>query len=259
MNRRLLAWLSFGALQFCPLTVRGQQINPRMSQRTNVNEQPILVPDPPPDVRRGPGAVVSIRELGIPDGAKQALKKGLERLGKDDPAGSLVYLQRAVSEFSGFYEAYYAMGVAHLCLKHHEEAERAFQQSIDNSGGHYAAPHFGMAFLFCDQQKYAEAEPLILKGMELSPGFSAGYFTLAWAQFGLGRLDDAEKNAREAIVRVPALAPAHLLLAKVYDHRSDYSAELAELDAYLRLEPNGAAREKVQLHRESIVKRLTTP
>ncbi len=257
MNRRLLAWLSFGALLLCPLTVRGQQINPRMNQRTTVNEQPILVPDSPV-ASREPGAVVSIRELSIPDGAKKALKKGLDRLEKNDPAGSLVYLQRAVSEFPGFYEAYYAMGVAHLCLKHHEDAERAFQQSIDDSGGHYAGPHFAIALLLCDQHKYAEAEPLILKGMELSPNFSEGYFTLAWAQFGLDRLDDAEKNAREAIVRVPALGPAHLLLAKVYDRRGDYSAELAELDAYLKLEPNGAAPEKVQLYRESIVKKLTT-
>jgi tetratricopeptide (TPR) repeat protein len=75
--------------------------------------------------------------------------------------------------------------------------------------------------------------------LELAPGFGPGHFVLAWALFGLNRLDEAEKIAHEASIRDPRLAMAHLLLASIYIRRSDYSEELVELDAYLRLEPDG--------------------
>jgi hypothetical protein len=57
-----------------------------------------------------------VRELSIPVRAGNAYKKGLDRLAKDDPAGSLVHFQRATSEFQRFYEAYFAMGLAQLDL-----------------------------------------------------------------------------------------------------------------------------------------------
>ena len=62
---------------------------------------------------------------------------------------------------------------------------------------------------------------------------------MAWALFGLNRLDEAEKLAHEASIRDPKLALAHLLQANIYIRPSDYSEELVELDAYLRLEPDG--------------------
>jgi tetratricopeptide (TPR) repeat protein len=67
-------------------------------------------------------------------------------------------------------------------------------------------------------------------------GFNPGHFVLAWALFGLNRLDKAEKLTHEASIRDPKLALAHLLLANIYIRRSDYLEELVELDAYLRLE-----------------------
>jgi tetratricopeptide (TPR) repeat protein len=105
------------------------------------------------------------------------------RLSKNDPAGSLVHFQRAASEFPNFYEACHAMGLAQPRLGHREEAELAFQKSIDASGGHYAELHFGLSAPLCDQQRFSEAEPIIRKALELAPGFGSGHFILACALF----------------------------------------------------------------------------
>jgi tetratricopeptide (TPR) repeat protein len=180
----------------------------------------------------------------------------MDRLSKNDPAGSLVHFQRAASEFPNFYEAYHAMGVAQLRLGHGEEARQAFQKSIDASGGHYAGPHFGLGALLCNQQKFTEAEPIIRKGLELAPGFGPGHFMLAWALFGLNRLDEAEKIAHEASIRDPKLALAHLLLANIYIRRSDYSEELVELDAYLKLEPDGPLNNQAREAQEYAKRKL---
>jgi tetratricopeptide (TPR) repeat protein len=255
MNWRLSAWLLCGTLLVWPLMARGQETNSHIAPSTIVNT-PSLHAEDPSGISRGTGPSVSTRELSIPERARNAYKRGIDRLAKNDPKGSLVHLQRAASEFPTFYEAYYAMGLAQLTLGHEEEAQQAFQKSIDGSDGHYAEPHFALSALLCRQQNFTEAEPIIRKALELAPGFGRGHFTLAWALFGLNRLDEAEKIAREASIRDPKLALAHLLLAKIYIRRSDYSEELVELDAYLRLEPEGPLRDQVRGVEESLERNL---
>ena len=180
----------------------------------------------------------------------------MDRLTKDDPAGSLVHFQRATSEFQGFYEAYFAIGLAHLDLGHEDEAQLAFQQSIDASRGHYAQPFFAMSMLLCGQRKYAEAEPIIRRALELAPDVRPGKLILDWVLFGLKRVDQAERLEREVLVQDPTLAPAHLLLSDIYNHRNDYSAALSELHAYLELKPDGVLSEQVRGIERSLKQRL---
>ncbi len=255
MNQRLSTCLVFGALLLGPCTASSQETNSNMARRTILNTPSLQEEDSSRTSGRS-GASVSVRELRIPERASKAYNKGIDHLTKNDPAGSLVYLRRAVSEFPNFYEAYYVMGLAQLNLGHEEEARQAFQQSIDASGGHYAEPLFGMSALLCNRREFTDAEPIIRKALELAPGFGPGHFILAWALFGLNRMNEAEKNAHEALVRDPRLAPAHLLLANIYNIRTDYSAVLVELDAYLRLTPDGALSDQVRLVQESLKRKL---
>jgi len=255
MNQRLSTCLLFGALLSLPLTTRGQERNSTIVRRSILNG-PSFQTEDPTEISRGTSPSVSARELSIPERAVRAYTKGMDRLSQNDPAGSLDHFQRAASEFPNFYEAYHAIGLAQLRLGHEEEAQQAFQKSIDASGGHYAEPHFGLSALLCNQQKFTEAEPIIRKALELAPDFGPGHFILAWALFGLNRLDEAEKLAHEASIRDPKLALAHLLLANIYLHRSDYSEELVELDAYLRLEPDGPRSDRAREAQERAKRKL---
>jgi tetratricopeptide (TPR) repeat protein len=255
MNQRLSTWLLFGALLLGPRTSSSQETNSNMARRRILNT-PLFQEEDSSRISGRTGGSVSARELSIPERASNAYNKGIDHLAKNDPAGSLVYLRRAAAEFPNFYEAYYAMGLAQLNLGHEEEAQQAFQLSINASGGHYAEPLFGLSALLCNRRGFTDAEPIIQKALELAPGFGPGHFILAWALFGLNRLNEAEKNAHEALVRDPRLAPAHLLLANIYNNRSDYSAVLVELDAYLRLTPDGALSDQVRLVQESLKRKL---
>jgi len=255
MNQRLSICLLFGALLSLPLTTRGQETNSTIARSIILNGPPFQTEDPA-EISRETSPSVSARELTIPERAVNSYKKGIDRLSKNDPAGSLLYFQRAASEFSNFYEAYHAIGLAQLRLGHEEEAKQAFHKSIDASGGHYADPHFGLSALLCNEQEFAEAEPIIRKAVELAPGFNPGHFILAWALFGLNRLDEAEKIAHETSIRDPKLALAHLLLAQIYIRRSDYSEELVELDAYLRLKPQEPLSDHVRDAQECAKRKL---
>jgi len=255
MNRHLSQWFMFGVLCLWPLLARSRQANSTLARGEAFNS-PSFTAIGTPEISHRSGPSVSLRELSIPVRAGNEYKKGLDRLAKHDPVGSLVHFQRATSEFQGFYEAYFALGLAQLDLGHEEEAQHSLQKSIDESGGHYAQPFFAMSMVLCGQRKYAEAEPIIRRALELAPGLHPGKLILAWVLFGLNHLDQAERIDREVLVQDPTLAPAHLLLSDIYNRRSDYSAALSELDAYLELKPYGALSGQVREVKKSLEQRL---
>jgi tetratricopeptide (TPR) repeat protein len=90
-----------------------------------------------------------VRELKIPDRARQAFDKGLERLEKFDAVGGRTQFARAIAAFPGYYEAYYHLGVAELRLGDDKKAAEAFQKAIDLSGGRYPWAQFALGFVLC--------------------------------------------------------------------------------------------------------------
>jgi hypothetical protein len=198
---------------------------------------------------------VSVRELRIPVKARNAFEKGLERLAKNDADGSRTQFLRATATFPDYYEAYYHMGVADFRSGREEEAAQAFQKAIDLSGGRYAWAQFALGLLLCRRGEYAEAETVIRKGLDVDGSSATGHLFLSVAFFHLNRLEEAEKSAREALLRKPGFALAYLMLADVSAHRGEYGMQLHDLDAYLKLEPDGPASKRVREVRE-VVRRI---
>ncbi len=208
----------------------------------------------PSPVRRT-AYTVSVRELRIPGKARNAFEKGLARLAKNDADGSRSQFVRATATFPDYYEAYYHMGVADLRLGREEEAAQAFQKAIDLSGGRYAWAQFALGLLLCRRGEYAEAETVIREGLEVDGRSAIGHLFLSVALFHRNRFEEAEKSAREALLRKPGFAWAYLVLADVHGGRGEYARQLQNLDAYLKLEPDGPASKRVREVRE-VVRRI---
>ncbi len=208
----------------------------------------------PSPVRRT-AYTVSVRELGIPGKARNAFEKGLARLAKNDADGSRSQFVRATATFPDYYEAYYHMGVADLRLGREEEAAQAFQKAIDLSGGRYAWAQFALGLLLCRRGEYAEAETVIREGLEVDGRSATGHLFLSVALFRLNRLEEAERSAREALLRKPGFALAYLVLADVHGRRGEYARQLQDLDVYVKLEPDGPASKQVREVRE-VVRRI---
>jgi tetratricopeptide (TPR) repeat protein len=202
---------------------------------------------------------VSARELKIPGKARREYEKGLGSLAKQDLAGSLSHFTKAAQEFPDYYEAYYHVGVAETRLGQMDEAMRAFQKAIDASGGRYALAQFGIGYLFYLEGKPEEAATVIRRGLEADGSSPDGYLILGMVLLRLHCPDEAERSAREALLRKPNFAPAYLVLSDAYGHRHEYRAQLQVLDAYLKLEPNGAESEQVRKAREVVLRILAKP
>jgi tetratricopeptide (TPR) repeat protein len=183
--------------------------------------------------------IVSARELRIPEKAMKSFNKGTQLLVAKDPAGSLSEFQRAIKVFPGFYEAYYKLGIAELELQRSADAQAAFGKSIELSDARFAPAYFALGLALCNEKMLAEAETTIRIGLGLDPDDAAGNFTLAWVLFSASRLADAEKSARKAIVHSANFAMAYLLLGQIHRQQRNLPALVADLDIYLKLDPQG--------------------
>jgi tetratricopeptide (TPR) repeat protein len=196
--------------------------------------------------------VVSVRELSIPLKAQRAFEQGLECLAKKDAAGSLVHFQQAIAEYAGYYEAYDRIGAADLKLWRVADAEQSFRKAIDLSGGQFAHPLIALGAILNDQEKFAEAESVTRKGLNLQPDSWSGHYYLGLALFGLNRLLDAEKSAREALHWKSDFPEAELLLADIHGREADYHSLVNDLDEYLKLAPDSPSSPRIRALRESV-------
>lgn len=206
----------------------------------------------------GSAAVVSARELAIPEKARAAFNKGIQRLAAKDWVGSIREFQGAIKAFPGYYEAYNKMGSAELALASWGDAEAAFRESIEMSGDRYAPPHFGLGLVLCDEEKqFVEAEAIIRAGIALDPTDKGGHFVLAWVLYSAGRFQAAEESARNAVFYGPRFADAWLLLAQIQLRQNKMAAVVEDLDTYLGLGPESPRDEKVRAFRADAQRALS--
>jgi tetratricopeptide (TPR) repeat protein len=202
---------------------------------------------------------VSVRELKIPEKAREEYQRGMVSLTKQDANGAVNHLTKALKAYPDYYEALAQLGFAEIHLGNKEEARKAFLAAIELSKGRYAAAQFGMGYLLNLEGNPGEAERILRRGLEVDGNAPDGHVILGMALLRLDRPDDAEKSAREALLRKPGYAEAYLVLADVYARRQNYREQLRDLETYLRLDPRGPASARASQAREIALKMLDGP
>lgn len=203
------------------------------------------------------GPTVSVRDLSIPPKAREAMNKGLILLHqKSDYAGSIKEFERAIKFFPTYYEAYAQIGYAYIGMKDAGHAEEALRQSIMVSQEHYPDAFFLLAALFTSQKRFADAEPLARKAVDLAPDSWRAQSEMAQALLGEDRPEDAEKYAQSAAKLQPANPLLWLLLANIHGDLQNDAALVDDLDTYLKLAPNGPMADRARQGRDEAKQRL---
>ncbi len=206
---------------------------------------------------------ISARELSLPSKAQDALAKGKERLyQKHDPAGSLPFFKKLLEISPGFYDAYYLEGVAYTQQGQLSEAESAFRKAIEASEHHFAEPCFALASLLTDKKQFPDSVELAREGMAIDPEAWRGYYEMSRALLGEGKFAEAETNGIEARKRKTDFPGLYLILANIHMQLHKNEAVLEDVNAYLKLEPDGPASAqarmiKAQMEKSRSDKRLS--
>jgi tetratricopeptide (TPR) repeat protein len=182
---------------------------------------------------------VSARELAMPHKAMDAFNKGVQLLIKGDCQGSLTYFLRVIELApDASYRPYHNLGLVYYRLGQFDNAEEYFQKSIDLSKGAFSPSLFGLAMILYRRADLRHAQDLIERGLLVTPGSGLGKYCLGLVQFSLGKLNDAERNALDALRLDTAQTDAYLLLAHIHERLQNPQAVIANVQSYFKLSPN---------------------
>jgi tetratricopeptide (TPR) repeat protein len=210
----------------------------------------VLLSDPVSEDKELEGTF-SLRDSHIPFEAYADFQRGLQRLEKHDPARGEKFFKKAVELYPAYYEAYYHLGLAQKRLGQSDEAAASFRKTIELSGGKYVLADYAYALQLCMQGKATEAERIVREALAMNQNKPVGEVVLGTVLMSFHRVEEAEKSARQALSLDPAAYDAYLILASVHSERSDYPAEVQDLDSFLALEPDGARADQVRGMRNS--------
>jgi len=193
---------------------------------------------PPSVPPGGPAATVSARQPASSE-AKDALVKGRELLvEKHDPKGSIESFKKALKHDPNFAPAYVMLGTAYVQTQNWTDAQAAFEKASKLDPGN-AEAFLGIGFALNQQKDFGGAQKPLQHSLELNPNSAEAQYELGRSLWGLGKWEEAEPHARQAIALNKDFAPCHVLMGNIYLRRRDAQSALSEFQTYLRLDPQG--------------------
>jgi hypothetical protein len=182
---------------------------------------------------------ISAHELSMPAAARKLVDSGKKKLYAGNNANeALRDFQAAVAKAPGYYEAYYQIGMVCLSLQKPADAEKNLQTSVTLSNQTYPDAVLALAILLLGRHDSADGEPLLRRGLELNPNSWVGYYELGKLELYRMHLEPALEAAHTAQSLAPQQPKVYRLLSLIHLRQRNYQAALADLDAYIRLDPD---------------------
>src|SRR3954468_16355754 len=153
------------------------------------------VKDVPPE---GPNGTVDARTAQIPPEAKDEFQQGQKRSAANDPMGAVAHFKKATELFANYAEAFQLLGGAYLQQGHLQLAEQAFAKAVSIQN-RLANAQLALGLTRNLMGRTREAEPPLLRAVELDPKNPDAHFELAKNQFALQKFPDAEAHAQKSL------------------------------------------------------------
>jgi hypothetical protein len=182
---------------------------------------------------------ISAHELSMPAAARKLMDAGKKKLYAGNNAEAALHeFEAAVAKAPDYYEAYYQMGMACLSLQKPTDAEKYLQTSVSLSNQTYPDAVLALAILYLGRHDSANGEPLLRRGLELNPNSWVGYYELGKLELYRMHLEPALDAAQKAESLAPQQPKVYRLLSLIHLRQKNYQAALADLDSYIRLDPD---------------------
>jgi tetratricopeptide (TPR) repeat protein len=199
------------------------------------------------EIRDLPQSMISARLLSVPVKAKGEYYESESCLRRDDVAGAIRHLERAVRLAPQFLEAVNHLGTVYFREHQYSMAEKYFRQALNQDPRAYE-PLVNLGGVLLAENRFREALAVNLHAQSDGPNDALANAQLGLNYFALNDLD----NALVYLSKAERLDPAHssnpqIILAEIYMRRSDPEKAAKQLDDFLRLHPDSPLAERVRL------------
>jgi Flp pilus assembly protein TadD len=193
---------------------------------------------------------VSAVALSVPENAKSEYRRAVKALGKQDTKKAIAHLKRAVSIAPQFADAWNTLGTVAFQSNRFHDAESCFREALKQDSRAYE-PLVNLGGALLSLGRFLEALPVNLQAVRTRPRDPLAHSQLGQSYYQLGQFDPAEAQLKQA----KSLDRAHfsfpqIILALIYQQRHDTTAEVAELEEFLKLHPDSrfASAAQKRLH-----------
>jgi tetratricopeptide (TPR) repeat protein len=192
------------------------------------------------------GAIVSAKELAVPERAHSEYEEAEKRLARRDVPAAIAHFERAVELAPQFSEAWNHLGTIAYQARDYVRAETCFRKAL-NADPHAFQPLVNLGGVSINLGKFEESLEYNLSAALTRPNDALANSQLGMSYFYLGKLDLAQKYLSAA----KRLDPAHfshpqLMLAEIALRRQDRAAAAGELEEFLRYHPDAPEAGKVK-------------
>jgi tetratricopeptide (TPR) repeat protein len=192
---------------------------------------------------------VNTKQLAIPDRAVREYQDAQKDLAKNDAAGAVKHLERAVEIAPQFATAWNHLGTIAYQTQKYLRAEECFREALAQDPRMYE-PLVNLGGVLINLRKLDEAYQYNLHAVLTRPNDALANAQLGMTYFELGSFELAEKYLRKAVEIDPAhFSHPQLLLAEIHLRRDDRRAAAADLESFLTRHPDwpraAAMREKI--------------
>jgi tetratricopeptide (TPR) repeat protein len=181
--------------------------------------------------------VIDERVAAIPVEARHEFEAGQKAVNGDDFAGAIPRLQKAISLYPRYAEAYQLLGVAQLQTHQGPQAESSLTKAIEIEDRLSRAQYL-LGVLYAMTNRANLAEKPLKRFAELDPQNPDAHFELAKVSFALSKFPDAEMYARKSIMLKESNAGVHVVLGYALLRQTKAKDAKQSFQQFLKLDPN---------------------
>jgi Flp pilus assembly protein TadD len=180
----------------------------------------------------------------VPERARERYRQGLRSAADGKAEQAAKQFEEAVAAHERFFAARMALAEQLYKLKRYDEAVAAYRKASEVEPER-AAPYVGVGVTLVAQGRFEEGARLLRGVVELDKDLPAPYLSLGYAEMMLGDYAQAERHLLRAVeLGRPPLARVYL--ANVYEKTGDPARAAAQLEAFLKENPDSPQKEGVR-------------
>jgi tetratricopeptide (TPR) repeat protein len=185
------------------------------------------------------GSTVAVQDMNIPKAARKEFNKASNLIAKQEWKRAIDQLNRAISLYPNYVEAYNNLGVVYARLGDGANERAALQKAL-SLNDHFAPAWVNLARMSIKDRDFPTAETLLDKATALAPNDSQTLLILANVELMNLHYDQAIAHCEKVhSLGQDSHSLVHFIAARAYEHESRIPDAISQLQIFLKEEPSG--------------------